>query len=193
MLSSKPLASLSSGLLARKGHARPAMRPQSLAFGSGGQTLEDLGWNDMGTDLGEAPAPAAVPPAVVPPAPILPVSTEPPLVLRQRARLRKELAVAPEPEAPDQDAPEPAATETVHQIAAQGVPKAKAAFTLRLDPARHLRLRLASALSGRSAQRLVTEALDQFLSQSPEVTAMAQQIEEQRIEGRQADDQGEDE
>ncbi|MBX9815713.1 MAG: hypothetical protein K2X76_13515 [Sphingomonas sp.] len=188
MLSSKPLASLSSGLLARKGHARPAMRPQSLAFGSGGQTLEDLGWNDMGTDLGEAPAPTAVPPA-----PILPVSTEPPLVLRQRARLRKELAVAPEPEAPDQDAPERAVAETVHEIAAQGVPKAKAAFTLRLDPARHLRLRLASALSGRSAQRLVTEALDQFLSQSPEVAVMAQQIEEQRIEGRQADDQGEDE
>ena len=43
----KAFASLSSGLLARKGAARPAMRPQ----GFGGQTgagLEDLGWNDMG-------------------------------------------------------------------------------------------------------------------------------------------------
>src|SRR5688500_6868194 len=43
----KAFASLSSGLLARKGAARPAMRPQ----GFGAQTaagLEDLGWNDMG-------------------------------------------------------------------------------------------------------------------------------------------------
>src|SRR5947199_3577709 len=42
----KPFASLSSGLLARKGAARPAMRPQG--FAQGGNGLEDLGWNDMG-------------------------------------------------------------------------------------------------------------------------------------------------
>ena len=42
----KPFASLSSGLLARKGAARPAMRPQG--FGQVGGNLEDLGWNDMG-------------------------------------------------------------------------------------------------------------------------------------------------
>lgn len=42
----KPFASLSSGLLARKGAARPAMRPQG--FGQMGSGLEDLGWNDMG-------------------------------------------------------------------------------------------------------------------------------------------------
>ena len=42
----KPFASLSSGLLARKGAARPAMRPQG--FGQVGSGLEDLGWNDMG-------------------------------------------------------------------------------------------------------------------------------------------------
>ena len=42
----KPFASLSSGLLARKGAARPAMRPQG--FGQIGGNLEDLGWNDMG-------------------------------------------------------------------------------------------------------------------------------------------------
>src|SRR6478672_3705316 len=42
----KPFASLSSGLLARKGAARPAMRPQG--FGQVGNGLEDLGWNDMG-------------------------------------------------------------------------------------------------------------------------------------------------
>lgn len=42
----KVFASLSSGLLARKGAARPAMRPQG--FGQAGASLEDLGWNDMG-------------------------------------------------------------------------------------------------------------------------------------------------
>jgi hypothetical protein len=49
----KPFASLSSGLLARKGAARPAMRPQG--FGQVGNGLEDLGWNDMGF---EPPKPA---------------------------------------------------------------------------------------------------------------------------------------
>jgi len=43
----KPFASLSSGLLARKGAARPAMRPQGFG-GQAGSGLEDLGWNDMG-------------------------------------------------------------------------------------------------------------------------------------------------
>ena len=53
----KPFASLSSGLLARKGAARPAMKPQG--FGQmGGGNLEDLGWNDMGF---EAPKAAIAP------------------------------------------------------------------------------------------------------------------------------------
>ena len=52
----KAFASPSSGLLARKGAARPAMRPQG--FGQVGAGLEDLGWNDMGF---EAPKPALAP------------------------------------------------------------------------------------------------------------------------------------
>jgi len=50
----KPFASLSSGLLARKGAARPAMRPQG--FGQGAAGLEDLGWNDMGFEPPKASA-----------------------------------------------------------------------------------------------------------------------------------------
>ena len=50
----KAFASLSSGLLARKGAARPAMRPQGFG-GQVGAGLEDLGWNDMGF---EPPKPA---------------------------------------------------------------------------------------------------------------------------------------
>lgn len=48
----------------------------------------------------------------------------------------------------------------------------KVAFTLRLDRERHLKLRLASAVINQSAQRLVTEALDQFLEKHPEVQAL---------------------
>jgi hypothetical protein len=52
--------------------------------------------------------------------------------------------------------------------------KGKAAFTLRLDPERHLKLRLACALNGRSAQLLVTDALDAFLGGMPELETMAE-------------------
>ena len=41
------------------------------------------------------------------------------------------------------------------------------AFTLRLEPARHARLKQASAATGRSAQHLLTEALDAFLETVP--------------------------
>jgi hypothetical protein len=52
--------------------------------------------------------------------------------------------------------------------------KAKAAFTLRLDSDRHLKLRLACAVNSRSAQLLVTEALDALLDSMPELGAMAE-------------------
>lgn len=52
MAEPKPLASLSAGLLARKGAARPAMRRQAQALGLGTfGNQEDLGWNDMGYDV----------------------------------------------------------------------------------------------------------------------------------------------
>jgi hypothetical protein len=52
----------------------------------------------------------------------------------------------------------------------------KTAFTLRLDAERHLRLRLACAVTGRSAQQIVTGALDEFLASLPELSAMAEQV-----------------
>jgi len=58
--------------------------------------------------------------------------------------------------------------------------KAKAAFTLRLDAERHLKLRLACAVTGRSAQQLVTEALDQLLGSMPELDSMADRAPQQR-------------
>ncbi len=62
----KPLASLSSRLLARKGSAQPAMRRPVIDFTpltAVPSVDEDLGWNDMG-EMPE-PAPAAQQPAVL--------------------------------------------------------------------------------------------------------------------------------
>src|SRR3546814_1470103 len=41
----------------------------------------------------------------------------------------------------------------------------KAAFTLRLDAERHLRLRLASAVTGRSAQHILTDSSEEHTSE----------------------------
>ncbi|MBO9624657.1 MAG: hypothetical protein J7500_18265 [Sphingomonas sp.] len=187
---SKPLASLSSGLLARKGQARPAMRPQGFVGMTPGAQVEDLGWNDMGD---EAFAPAPMPVAVTAP-PVVPVAK--PVVLRQIEALDEQIAQAPMPRVEEEEPAEP-----VHQLVpkpgrvpvqldARPVPdaalarvarevaakKGKAAFTLRLDQERHVRLRLASAVTGRSAQQLVTQALDQFLETMTEVEALARQL-----------------
>ena len=60
--------------------------------------------------------------------------------------------------------------------------KDKAAFTLRLDAERRLRLRLAAAVTGRSAQQLVTEAIDTMLADMAELEPLARRIA--AIEGR---------
>jgi hypothetical protein len=56
----------------------------------------------------------------------------------------------------------------------------RAAFTLRVDAERHLKLRLACTLSNRSAQQLVTEALDQLLGSLPDVAELAAKVAKQR-------------
>jgi hypothetical protein len=209
----KPFASLSSGLLARKGAARPAMKPQGFGQTSSGN-LEDLGWNDMGFD---APKPSAVPLADathdafgeeldehprVHPTGLTPVHSP---VHTQHAEIEDRLGFpdadeafdetaevyeAEEPEAAPQPTPlfvAPAAPAPAPAPAAAPAPrarapkpraapgsKAKAAFTLRLDRRRHLKLRLACAVNGRSAQQLVTDALDVLLADMPELDAMAE-------------------
>jgi hypothetical protein len=207
MAEAKPFASLSSGLLARKGAAKPAMRPQG--FGQMGMGLEDLGWNDMGHAHAPAqqdqpreqePLPEHVPssiaaltPAPRPPVqavaaeqpvasiqpiaspeparPVEPVAP-PPVVEQQRA---VEAAFAEKP-VPVQAAPTKRVRPPVSRARSAPGSKAKAAFTLRLDPERHLKLRLACAVKHISAQQIVTEALDQFLASLPEIEAIASQM-----------------
>jgi hypothetical protein len=184
MSEAKPFASLSSALLARKGHAKPAMRPQAFQlpqdYPATAQQHEhdDLGWNDMGHD--HVPAE----PVALHGEPVR-VPTEPPVVVAQQEQLTREF---PEPElvAPELVVPTPQPA-TLTELPRDATPvtlavpapmfapapraaagsKAKAAFTLRLDADRHLRLRMLSAVSHRSAQQIVTQALDEFLDGKP--------------------------
>jgi len=190
------MASLSSSLLARKGHARPAMRPQGYVSLTPSQ--DDLGWNDMGDEFA-AQMPMQVAPVAVPPS--APIAAPAPEVLRQRAALDEsftppavEPARIPEAYEPEAYEPEPEFTPEpapVHAPAPRPIVskgtlarvarevkagKTKAAFTLRLDTDRHLRLRLASAVTNRSAQQLVTEALDAFLESLTDVDSLATQL-----------------
>ena len=165
MTEPKPLASLSSTLLARKGQAKPAMRPQGFAgFGMTAATAvhDDLGWNDMGFESGQptadiVPIHAAVEAAVEP-------EPAPAVVHQQREEIARELAPAAKLVST------PRANKAVR--AAPGS-KGKAAFTLRLDPERHLQLRLVCAVQHRSAQQVVIAALDAFLSNQPAAADLA--------------------
>lgn len=173
MQEAKPFASLSSSLLARKGHAKPAMRPQSFHMvpGPAPQTLssfdaeqDDLGWNDMGHDGFEAAAPVPLRPEQPPVA----EEIAPPPVVEQQEKLARQFPAPITFEAQ----PEAVPARLVKPRAAPGS-KGKAAFTLRLDGERHLRLRLVCAVNHRSAQQIVTLALDEYLARQPDNAALA--------------------
>ena len=198
----KPLASLGPSLLARKGAAKPAMRPQAPGFAPAGaaavaQSLEDLGWNDMGEDDAAPNHSAEV--LQLTPAPHNPAAeaktdkgSPKPKVRTMREELEARLAEAGQDTADTAPAiplrkRETAAQEVVTPKTAARAETAaarrsaalgrRAAFTLRLDAKRHLKLRLASTVRNRSAQQLVTEALDRFLDAIPEIEALAAQVQ----------------
>ena len=252
MNDARPYASLSSGLLARKGTAKPAMRPQ----GYGG--FEDLGWNDMGHAPGEERHPPAAPEHVpssiaaltpapkagrpvradvdaseeseeieaveaaeeiheveeaeagdeaqeIPgfeefeageesapagfedPAPIAAEQTAeeiggvafdaPSVAAQQRAILERfDGEVEPAPASPAGSRRAARAEVVPMPQRAAGAGGRKAAFTLRLDAERHLRLRLACAVTRHSAQQIVARALDEALAGIPEIEALASQV-----------------
>lgn len=98
--------------------------------------------------------------------------------MKKPSRPEPELSVQPEQSeteaVAEQDVVAQAEADRVVRTVAKSVPaRQKAAFTLRLDRERHLKLRLASALHNRSAQQIVTEALDNFLADMPELDALA--------------------
>lgn len=145
-------ASLNPSLLARKGGAKPAMRPQHGLVNAPAPTsehLEDLGWNDMGQhELPTAASPANV-------VALAPQDNE---VHRQQVELAERVAAPVRPRKPALERGK------------------RAAFTLRLDAERHLKLRLACTVRNRSAQQIVTEALDRLLGDMPDVASLAAHV-----------------
>ncbi|MCA1662374.1 MAG: hypothetical protein LC648_09595 [Novosphingobium sp.] len=215
MSESKPPASLSPTLLARKGAARPAMRPQWQPLSNYSTEvplppphagLEDLGWNDMGDHAADEPTVVPFGSGDTPLAHAF--SSGPPEVVRQQDTLAEQIAepsalieepdferfeepgFEPVAEPAHEDLPElqpeppsaliPLAAHRLARAAAQISERRsaiadgrRAAFTLRVDEARHLKLRLACTVQGRSAQQLVTEALDRLLDELPGLDDLA--------------------
>lgn len=152
-MSESGFASLGPKLLARKGGARPAMRPQlgpamsdpTQVAKLAEEQLEDLGWNDMGDDDADAET-----------------ANTSPIVRRQQRRLEERVLAH--------------AVMTGREQGPAGKTR-RTAFTLRLDRERHLKLRLAATIKGVSAQVLVTEALDSLLAEFNELDGIAARIQ----------------
>ncbi len=182
MTESKAFASLSSALLARKGHARPAMRPQ----GSSGflpraaiSPHDDLGWNDMGNGSGRPPHQIADVVPISPELALAPGTDRPaPSPVRQQAEIIRALAMPHRPTVSGPSSPARPGERKQRPVAGA---KGRAAFTLRLDSDRHLKLRLACAVQNRSAQTIVADALDLFLESQPEITALAATARTQKL------------
>jgi hypothetical protein len=199
MSEAKTFASLSPTLLARKGAAKPAMRPQLQPLGHypapeltpadhdepHDVRNDDLGWNDMGEPHG-APETATVLPFVAGEANFGagsetgPLTTGIPEVVRSQDALAGRLE-AGRLGAPPAD-PIPLAAHRLSRDAKSIDRRSaladgrRAAFTLRVDSDRHLKLRLACTVQGRSAQQLVTEALDRLFDGLPELDDLARRV-----------------
>lgn len=179
-------ASLNPTLLARKGGAKPAMRPQLHSLPNSIEAddvdaarLEDLGWNDMGVEP-ELPSSKGAEVLHLTPA----VAHEDFEADDHIENPQSEEYLSEEAEKTVQPEPIEAQPEPVEAQAEPAEAKAKpakatgrrAAFTLRLDTDRHLKLRLAATMQGKSAQALVTEALDHAFAQIQDLDALAERM-----------------
>ncbi|WP_344697757.1 hypothetical protein [Sphingomonas limnosediminicola] len=179
------------------------MRPQGFGGQVAGGNLEDLGWNDMGFEPPKPAATPrdeehdafgediVEHPRAIHPTGLTPINSP---VHTQQAEIIDRLNVDDGEEIDEtaelyeQSEAQPESVPAVVPVAAHAAvstpkraprsraapgSKGKAAFTLRLDPERHLKLRLACAVDGRSAQQIVTAALDQFLEAMPDLDTLA--------------------
>ncbi|MEQ1687198.1 MAG: hypothetical protein ABL874_01345 [Sphingopyxis sp.] len=222
MAEPKPFASLSAGLLASKGGARPAMRRQAQLPTEHHNGHDDLGWNDMGYDADPQDQDSAHDVGLAATRGLSPMAPSlqdklcaaiesanaqspegdaahgdalavPEVHLQQQAleqALSPAVPVAAAPAPAPILAPAPDASETVvampemhaRAVRKSTAPRARAgsrgnfAFTLRLDPERHLRLRLASAAHNQSTQQILVALVDDYLADQPEITAFAAQL-----------------
>jgi hypothetical protein len=182
--------------LARKGTAKPAMRPQVHYPDALARTMieDDLGWNDMGEEPEVAAltttlpsalgAERAVPGDVVPIKAKVELPLEPlkPAVVEQQEEIARSVAAT-------EHEPDLAQTKVAKVAASLGKAPARrsaldrgarAAFTLRMDAERHLKLRLACTIRNRSAQQLMTEVLDRLIDELPDLATLAAQVAKRR-------------
>lgn len=160
----KVFASLSPRLLARKGGAKPAMRPQVQPLGDlpvefSASPQDELGWNDMGDDGIDSDGPQSQ------------ETTAQVVEIARADKARK--APPPKVVAQQQELVEHFSRSVRADLEPVG---RRAAFTLRLDTDRHLLLRMASTVSGRSAQSLLIEALDRMIDEMPQVRSLAENV-----------------
>ncbi|MEO0464111.1 MAG: hypothetical protein AAF127_13345 [Pseudomonadota bacterium] len=245
-MSETSFASLEPKLLARKGGAKPAMRPQLAPLMASVDELEeakldDLGWNDMGeceaaaSEASEvsnlplhqsnddelivsakpdiqadgAPTPLILAKKTPRPHPIIDPMTSADIfditARTPRRAANEDAGAAQDEQAPrepvepimlrpasktpsstqaDESASAAPLLRTKPQAREQGAAKApksknsgrRAAFTLRLDTERHLKLRLAATMKGVSAQSLVTDALDALFSDIEHLDDLARRM-----------------
>jgi hypothetical protein len=178
----KPIAALSSGLLARKGAARPAMRSPLDHYPSGtGQPFsspgDDLGWNDMGDDWEPLASAEVAAPEVAAEASEIGAA-----IVAISASRESSLAAGGDIAKPDVVLQQEALTQRMVKQPVLRLPRGvalsqgrRAAFTLRVDAERHRKLRVACNLFDSSAQMLIIAALDQFLAELPEESDPAAQ------------------
>lgn len=196
-------ASLNPALLARKGGAKPAMRPQFAAFPQDNaaiatladEQLEDLGWNDMGAedegyedqDPGESRGEtrnqahgerrgAEIVSIAAKAANEDVQESASPIIRRQQKNLSNRVLAQAAMRSPSEASPTTRSNPAASAKTKSQDKGRRAAFTLRLDPDRHLKLRLASAMKGMSAQALVTEALDAMLAGIEELDGLAERM-----------------
>ena len=187
-MSEASFASLGPTLLARKGGAKPAMRPQLAPLPEvvEAEQLEDLGWNDMGNEEPDGSADGAEVVALDPAQRNAANSEGPiesPLVKQQQAELQERVSAKPSDASklikakPAKKSKKPSNKRTSAKAATKPQStKRRAAFTLRLDTDRHLKLRLAATMQGISAQALVTQALDAMLDEIDDLDGLAAQL-----------------
>ncbi|MCK0129170.1 hypothetical protein [Erythrobacter sp. F6033] len=193
-MSEASFASLNPALLARKGGAKPAMRPQlaplpedpAAMAAMADEQLEDLGWNDMGSENAEnensdAETGADVVSITASAANEDVIEAPSPIVRRQQKDLSERVLADAAMPANEEVTAEPVKPVKRKAKKAAKAKKSKAsgkraAFTLRLDADRHLKLRLASTMKGVSAQAFVTDALDAMLTEFEELDALAERM-----------------
>ncbi|MFU7528795.1 hypothetical protein [Qipengyuania sp. ASV99] len=168
-MSDASFASLGPTLLARKGGAKPAMRPQwgAMPEAVADEQLEDLGWNDMGDADGDtSPSDDAGAQIVSINRGVLREANDDLVPAEAVESALIKAKPAPRKTAPaDQNRPAKSSRSSRNAH--------RAAFTLRLDTERHLKLRLAATMQGMSAQSLVTEALDAMLAGIDDLDSIA--------------------